>query len=219
MDRARRTDHLAARITAFALVLALHAIVLHEWRTRSWSAREDTTSAPAMLLVVPPWQLRSRASRLDLTNDTSITARLPLVPEPSLRDDVSDAVAEVPAGTPIRWHEQAAISAAAIVEQAAARPRTRTFDSRDLPAPIHPATIQRDDFPWDPLHGQRFAKLPDGPFVLRLSDNCMVVILVMLIPTCKIGKLPARGDLFRHMGDLPLEEPLPENAVPPPPNP
>lgn len=82
------------------------------------------------------------------------------------------------------------------------QPRTRAFDVRDLPSMPQPRVPAADDFAWDPLHGQRTGKLPDGDgFYLRLIENCILVVTVVLSPVCKIGKLPARGDLFDHMRD------------------
>ena len=66
------------------------------------------------------------------------------------------------------------------------------------------------DFGWDLAHTQRVETLPEGGVLLRLSDRCVMIIgLPFVLPLCKFGRIPARGDLFKHM-----EEPRTEPAVP-----
>jgi hypothetical protein len=41
--------------------------------------------------------------------------------------------------------------------------------------------------------------LPDGGFVLNITDRCAIVVLLIPLPFCRIGTIPVRGDLFQHM--------------------
>ena len=45
--------------------------------------------------------------------------------------------------------------------------------------------------------------MEEGGFLVWINDNCGIVISVMAMPLCKLGKKPARGDLFEHMDDAP----------------
>lgn len=77
---------------------------------------------------------------------------------------------------------------------AMAAPHDPTFD----PAP-HPPK-----FHWDPVHANRVEPIEGGGTLIRLNDNCELVISVMIpLVGCALGKIHARGDLFEHMRDAP----------------
>jgi len=56
-------------------------------------------------------------------------------------------------------------------------------------------------FGWSHSRVQRIEPMASGGFIVWISDNCFVVVGVMAMPMCKLGKNPARGDLFEHMDD------------------
>ena len=61
----------------------------------------------------------------------------------------------------------------------------------------------KPEFGWSHSRIHRIEPMASGGFIVWISDNCFVVIGVMAMPMCKLGKLPARGDLFEHMNDAP----------------
>jgi hypothetical protein len=43
--------------------------------------------------------------------------------------------------------------------------------------------------------------IASGGIIVRISDRCAVVITLLAMPVCQIGKKSAHGDLFEHMDD------------------
>jgi len=60
------------------------------------------------------------------------------------------------------------------------------------------------EFPWYHATTHRVESLEGGGTLINLNDNCVLVVIGLIpFPTCKLGKIPARGDLFEHMHDAP----------------
>jgi hypothetical protein len=99
-----------------------------------------------------------------------------------------------PSPPTIDWQREAQETAQKHALQAEAQ-RDRTGD--DKPAKRKP------EFGWDPSRAHRVQPLQEGGLLVRINDRCAIVITVLAMPVCQIGKKPARGDLFEHMGDAP----------------
>lgn len=56
-------------------------------------------------------------------------------------------------------------------------------------------------FGWDYARTHRLEELPEGGTLINLTDRCALVVYVLLIPVCKIGRMPANGLLFEHIHD------------------
>jgi hypothetical protein len=101
-------------------------------------------------------------------------------------------------GTPalpmIDWRREAEEAAREHVLEAQAE-RGHKDDS----APPKP----QPEFGWDHSRVHRIEPLESGGLLVWINDRCAIVISVMAMPICKIGKKPARGDLFEHMDDAP----------------
>jgi hypothetical protein len=54
-------------------------------------------------------------------------------------------------------------------------------------------------FGWDYAHTHRLVALPAGGMLINVTDRCALVFYGFLIPVCKIGKMPANGQLFEHL--------------------
>jgi hypothetical protein len=61
----------------------------------------------------------------------------------------------------------------------------------------------KPEFGWSHSRIHRIEPMESGGFIVWISDNCFIVIGVMAMPMCKLGRKPARGDLFEHMDDPP----------------
>lgn len=61
----------------------------------------------------------------------------------------------------------------------------------------------KPQFPWDHAATHRVEELPNGGLVINVNDRCSIVWVIFPFPLCKIGKIPARGDLFQLMQDGP----------------
>jgi hypothetical protein len=61
----------------------------------------------------------------------------------------------------------------------------------------------RREFGWDTSAIHRFEGFP-GLGVLQINERCAIAWMVIYIfPACKIGKMPARGNLFDQMKEAP----------------
>lgn len=56
-------------------------------------------------------------------------------------------------------------------------------------------------FEWDHAATHRMEPLPGGGTLINLSDRCALVMYGILIPVCKIGRIPVNGALFEHLHD------------------
>jgi hypothetical protein len=61
----------------------------------------------------------------------------------------------------------------------------------------------KPEFGWSHARIHRVEPMEGGGFMVWISDNCFIAIGLMAMPMCKLGKKPARGDLFEHMDDPP----------------
>lgn len=72
-------------------------------------------------------------------------------------------------------------------------------DPKDDSSPVKP----KPEFGWSHSRINRIEPMEEGGFLVWINDRCAIVISVLAMPICKIGKKPARGDLFEHMDDAP----------------
>lgn len=188
------------RITALVVVVLLHAALI-AWiatarRTLPSVEREEKTvlvflpdRTPASRPQVPEPPIRE--PRL-LPAPIRPAAPLPITPPPS-----PIAPSEQPTPPTIDWHEQAQAAAARQAEELN-RP-----GAGPGAAPSQPAnpTKPKPEFGWDHARTHRVEAIEGGGVLVWLNDRCAVVITLLAMPVCKIGKIPARGDLFDHMAD------------------
>jgi hypothetical protein len=91
-------------------------------------------------------------------------------------------------------------SARGAAARAAAAPEVRDFGfPRREPEPV-----EKKEFGWDKVHTERVSALAGGGMLIRLSDNCSIVLMPLPLGGCLLGKRKARGDLFEEM-DAPVE--------------
>lgn len=72
------------------------------------------------------------------------------------------------------------------------------FPRSSPPGPAAPPA-----FGWDYAHTHRLVALPEGGMLINLTDRCALVLYGFLFPVCRIGKMPANGQLFEHLHDRP----------------
>jgi hypothetical protein len=77
----------------------------------------------------------------------------------------------------------------------------RRRNRKPAPDPRFARPARRAQFGWDQSKIHRIEAMPGGGTVIHLNDRCALTLSGFLIPMCKLGKIPARGDLFEHMGD------------------
>ncbi len=101
---------------------------------------------------------------------------------------------EAPAPPSIDWQHEAEATAREHAQRAEAQ-----REHEDERAPPKP----KPEFGWSHSRVQRIEPMEEGGFLVWINDRCAIVISVLAMPVCKIGKKPARGDLFEHMDDAP----------------
>lgn len=75
-----------------------------------------------------------------------------------------------------------------------------------FPQPSPAGPVAAPEFGWDYARTHRVEALPEGGMLLNLSDRCALVIYgFLIIPGCRIGRIPANGHLFERMRDGPSE--------------
>ena len=90
-----------------------------------------------------------------------------------------------------------------LAAQSAEQRKAQGFTGRNPAVPASPQTHPKPEFGWQRWRLHRVEAMPQGGLVVHLSEHCVLVISALLMPACKIGKIPARGDLFDHMDDAP----------------
>lgn len=95
--------------------------------------------------------------------------------------------------------EAAASAAADADERTRRRERDFTHPRSDTFAP----TPVRPEFHWDRTHTERIVPLEGGGTLIRLNENCVLVVLLVPFPACALGRIPPRGDLLEHMPNAP----------------
>lgn len=107
-----------------------------------------------------------------------------------------------PPHAPIDW--QQAMQGEVRAEESRPHAGQLHFGFPQAPAPDHAATAE---FGWDYAHTHRVEQLSEGGMLINITDRCMVVLYVLPIPLCKIGAMPANGQLFDHIHDRRKDQP------------
>jgi hypothetical protein len=69
----------------------------------------------------------------------------------------------------------------------------------------------RPKFAWNHAATHRIEEMRTGGLLININDRCAIAWMIFPFPVCKVGKIPARADLFDHMKDAPV---LGESKVP-----
>jgi hypothetical protein len=192
------------RLCVLALVAAAHLTALLLIATLTRSQRLHLSAEPDALLVVLLPAERPRLSQ-------------PTPPQPFQVAGPSRTSAPTAAPAAGNAPATATATGAITVDWAAEATRAAQLQAEEeelarrraaaLAAPHDPAfdrTPRPPEFHWDPVHTNRVVALEGGGALIRLNDNCELVIAVVIpLIGCTLGKIPARGDLFEHMRDAP----------------
>jgi hypothetical protein len=191
----------ARRLCVLVLVAAAHlgALLLIAALTRC-QRLHLTAEADALLVVLlppEPSRLPPRNPRqpFRVTNSPR-TPAAPAVPAAGK----APATATATNAITIDWAAEATRAARVQAEEdeLARRRAAALHDPAFDQAPRPP------EFHWDPVRANRVVPLAGGGTLIRLNDNCALIITVVIpLVGCSLGKIPARGDLFEHMRDAP----------------
>jgi hypothetical protein len=194
----------ARRLCVLVLVAAAHlgALLLIAALTRSQRLHLAAEADALLVVLLPPEpsRLPPRNPRqpFRVTNSPR-TPAAPAVPAAGK----APATATATNAITIDWAAEATRAARVQAEEdelarrraaALAAPHDPAFDQAPRPPEFH----------WDPVRANRVVPLAGGGTLIRLNDNCALIITVVIpLVGCSLGKIPARGDLFEHMRDAP----------------
>ena len=196
------------RAPVLAVVVAVHAGVLALLiaETRSRLVHGDAQPPPLLLLLLPS---PGRPTAAEASSGAAARADRLRSRAPAARAvDVPPTAPPAVPGTAIDWAAQAEGAAAREVEADEQRARqARALAPK--PSPTFAVRAQRPEFHWDYARTHRVEPLPGLETVIHLSDECAVVLFVVIpfAGGCALEKAPVRGDLFEHMHD---PEPAPD---------
>lgn len=161
---------------------------------------DDGVEAPRMVLVFLEPEARRMPDEPLQSSAPSLRLQAPNLRMEPPRIDAGSAITpeETPTPPPIDWDQQTRSAAARMAESVEAE---RQRKDKYAPDPRFARARPRPEFGWDRSKTHQIEALPEGGTLIHLNDRCVLVLSGFLIPMCKLGKIPARGDLFEHMGE------------------
>ena len=177
----------------FALAVLIHAglfQLLASQRQASPQAPERLTT----LTFVPRTESRTRPPPpiSPLAPEQLPPAPVPEAGPPQLIAPLEQQAGREPAG--VDWAHEGAEAARTRALEAEAQRDHKNDQTQPKPKP---------EFGWDRSRTHRVEAIEGGGILVHLNDRCAIVITLLAMPVCQIGKKPARGDLFEHMDDAP----------------
>lgn len=184
----------AAAAIAVALQGAIFRLILHE----AIEPAVAPSSKPLEVTIVLAAR-RERAENPSRVRRGSRAAAPPTKDHYTVRAVVMQPIPGSGAGKPaaharIDW--RSAMRDAVRSAQSRSGPKRLQFGfpRRPKPAPAAPR------FGWDFARTHRVQALPEGGIAINISDRCTLVLYgLMLVPGCRIGRIPAHAHLFDHM--------------------
>ena len=180
------------RILLLTLVVGAHVFIISMLNIGRPSAREPSSNDEITLAFIS-----FPASEIEPTQPSSAASPARARREPRRADPQTvtpTGIVGEPIAPSVDWFEQGQRVAAGIAVDEPSPPRAfGTVPSR--PETVSPA----NSFAWDKVHTQRFEAVAEGGMLVRLSDNCQLVITPLPIGGCALGKQKARGDLFDEL--------------------
>jgi hypothetical protein len=198
------------RAAVFALVAAVHvAILLLAVHRVGMRVVHEATS---VVFLLPP----SRAPAAPDNSAKHTISEESLAPETPAPPIPPPVAAEKPPAT-IDWAAEAKGAAGHQAELAAA-PQPRALDQHgagtDFNGGLGPDRARPPEFGWDRSKTHRIERLPGGGTLVRVNDQCVIILFPIPFAACALGRIPVRGDLFDHMRDAPISDSGAPNSAP-----
>jgi hypothetical protein len=202
-DQSDRAGPRLLRPAVLLLVVAIHAALLII-APRS-AIRMAMRSEEPLIFLAPPEHAQVPAPA---ASAAALPRKKPVAPHDTQLVTVPPAApppVDAPPA-PIDWNSEAELAIKLQAQLAMATP-PRALDKHrpgaDLNGGLGPDRKQKSEFGWDRTHTRRIEPIEGGGLLIRLSDNCVLVLIPLPLGGCSIGKTPVRGDLFDHMRDAP----------------
>jgi hypothetical protein len=187
--------HLAGRSLAVVALAGVHLLVLLQLFSVRPPVRSVASVGLAVRFIPAPAPL-PKHDLPPLPAPTQPERRAPRVTPPADETTNSPSEPTPPVAPLVDWRAEAQRAAAAAVDEPSVQ---KPFGPR-AQAPL---AAQPKPFGWDKTHTERVQALPEGGILVRLSDNCAMVIAPLPLVGCSLGKRKARGDLFDGMKEAP----------------
>jgi hypothetical protein len=196
----RARDLSAPQFIAIGTVVLLHVAIFVLLRSARVPRLDSHTDDTSMTLIVIPPVAAPRVVVPERVTPVPARSRENVVLPPAIPTETTPPIEE---RAPIDWAREAALGAshqvvAVELERRRARGFTPEAQSREPEILVLPAP----EFGWSRT-AQRVEALPEGGILIRLSERCVIVVTIMMLPACGVGEIPVNGDLFEHMDDPP----------------
>ena len=188
------------RRTAVAAIVVLGHLALFRVLTPGAPSPRKLTAVPPLEVMIFP---RARPKPTPSRRPRRFSrARRPgrrrgFIARPSPEPITLPAAAASPHRARIRWRSEIRREARAQELRSEAPAPHLTFG--------FPAMAPRDRppraFGWDYARTHRIEMLRGEGILINITDRCSVLFAGVLIPFCRIGRIPANGRLFRHLRD------------------
>jgi hypothetical protein len=200
------------RTATFVVVLVIHGLLFFLFaKLRSPSRPVREAEVPTTVIFLPESEPESTPApqpERQPKPPVSVRAARPAAPRTPTRanpppEPESSSITPTPSPD---WRAQAQIAANDELE---AEARKRQQPSRLAPhdfSGVRPGSTDdsKPKFGWNHARTHRVEELSGGGLLVNINDRCAVVVIYFFaLPACKIGKMPARGDLFEHMQEAP----------------
>jgi hypothetical protein len=207
------------RAAVFLVVLAIHVALFFVFAVfRNLTPRSSAQPPSTVVFFVPP-TAHSTPGQVAVphpnTPGTAAVRPRPVPQQPAAVPDSPLLPAPEPDSNAITeptvpdWRQELQVAANNQLESAERK--------RQQPSPLSPHDFSRvmpgsTDSPrqdpiWNYAATHRVEELPFGGLVININDRCAMILAPLPFGGCRIGKIPARGNLFDHMKDTPEPHP------------
>ena len=194
-----------ARLVILMAVVLAHVGLVVLWPgARTTRAALSTTGHSSTLVFLTRSDSAPPDEAVHLREKEVVRPTEPAANPPDKAADVTEAASKS-ITQPTDWARAAQV---AIDEQLKSDERARrkdeVFSRRDRGgAGQSDQSVPKPQFGWARWHTERVQTLEQGGILIHLNERCVLVISVLAMPMCGLGKIQARGDLFDHMNDPP----------------
>jgi len=205
----RLNSAISARAVVLLFVVAAHlmALLILPLPGR-YQLHPSAEGIATLVFFLPPAPQVPRAVHEPARKPTRQPARKPRPKEPTLQQEpmwLGPAADSSSTPTSIDWEQEARRAAADTLQahDLTARQESALNPQRaDIGSPQPPKAHQ---FGWSHARTHRVEPIPGGGFLININDRCAIVVALMFLPICKVGKIEARGDLFHNMDKDPSQ--------------
>jgi hypothetical protein len=199
------------RVATILVVLIIHVVLFLLFAApRILVPRAGQEEAPSIAFFLPPDEVDTTAEGAP-RSPTAAQAAHPTSPKRPTAAGAKwpgaivrpESEQSIPSRAPTApdWRREMQIAANSEIE---AEERKRRKSSPLAPhdfSGVRPGSTDdsKRAFGWSHAATHRVEEIPTGGLLINLNDRCSIAWVVFPFPVCKVGKIPARGDLFQPM--------------------